>query len=196
MILRKTPRNSKNYCYALCVLDNVQCENDTIKLSDVTKLKKARDIKNKYGKQFLGEEAIKESKKLQRKKWNYEDKKTSFNVYPPFDKNLSHMFSLQSSRHYRRYIYSDCVLEHSFPSASSIGSNEKMRMTQEESRLAVTAMRILDYAKIRAYGPAEYRTHPSIQGGGLSMGNLDDEVLSGKIDNKQILKISRAKAKL
>ena len=82
-------------------------------------------------------------------------------------------------------------MEVKFRADDHTDSNEKLMTTQRELRHAMTAMRLLSDASIRALGPVEVRAHPAVGGAGLGFGNPNDEVLGGKVENDKFLELDR-----
>jgi len=169
---------------------------DTIQLSDNTRLTKARKIKNKYGKYFLGESAIQASLLCRELPWNYVHPNSTYNTAPPFSAEVERFSPFRHFDDVRRYEYSDCVIETSFKRTDNTNSDEKYLIASHECKTAVTALRLVDPAPIRAFGPAQYRHHPSMPGGSIGFGINNDEIMGGKTEGNQLLRISRSSASL
>jgi len=192
-----TPAAQSHFCYALCVLDHVQCEHDSIKLSEYTQLTKARKISNKYGRYILGKEAIAASQELAKFPWDYEDDTTSFSINTPFNPEFISFDFCFRARYVREYKSSDCVLEVRFRRDDHSNSNGKCKIVREQVKRTMEALRLIDSVPIRAFGPVEFRAHPSMLSGGPSWLMPGDEILWGNIgDHNRLLRIDRKRARL
>ena len=172
------PAGQGEFCYALGVLSPMLCALDTLRLSDKTRIARARKITDPVGKAILGADSIAASNHLTSRKWNTpidEGPGNSRSLHPAFSKRSPLENPFTSLRDYEK---SDHALEVKFKRDDHTDSNEKYNISQTELFATLTALRLVKNSGIHIMGPIWVRSKASAGiPKSLGSGNPEDPAL-------------------
>lgn len=189
------PKGQEHFYYSIGLLNPLLCQQQEIRVSKYTRILKVRNVKSRYGKALLGQEARQESQNLQDRVWNDDSFKSttgSHTVYSAF-RHLGVPLPGDNHHYYRRYEHSDSTIEVRFGSDSKENSNEMYEIADREFRNVMTSLRLIRTSSVKIIGPFAISAH---LGAGvtsaLSLGNPNDPILTSRPKSDRLLELTRA----
>ena len=187
------PKGRDHYLYSIGLVNPLICEQESVKLSELTRLIRVRRVTNHIGKRLLGYEAINVSNKLGQLAWNSQEvvSPNSDHVYAAFD-HLGFPPSGHREWYCRKYEHSDIAIEVKFPKNDIRHSNDMYFTARDELASAVASLRLIYRSGVGIIGPVQVRAHPSIGGSAISLGSPEDPNISCFHSSGELLKLTLA----